>query len=542
LLHQAEEACCDAWVVWLLPQRARDYARALLETIDFLTPAPDAPLLSSGFGRASTLKRRFDMILRQHASHRLSWPARIGVAAAGLLVLPWSLTTLAADDPTTPPATPTAPQTENLPSAGNPASGLPTPTTPPRAENAASELPPVAPRDETPRAEATPPAGAPSLPPSASSSAPLTPPLPSAQATAPAALPTPAVGARLTVGPPTSEPALAPMPTTPPVGPGAGTPPTADPGAPANTTPMPGATPAVPRSERGAGDPRVLARLERLEATTAELLMLVKQLRDERQPGPKSYRGVKDVPVKEYAVPSQFGMRYGHGDRQLLIEVAGRQVTASDASGKVMWTNEMPWNISAVQGANNNLVASGFNGGQAVIDPNNGSVKVTNEPVVGNYGGGESRPAKVSAPVDPTIAARDDAKAADIAAKRAQEIATIEMDMLAVERKLAQERAELQHRIRQMETRRARLARKLDSLTSDTGSDDRLKLTAELEEAEDQLASTEHEADVFEADLEFKIREIQLKRDQLLRSQGFDPRDASPAKAQPKRASALIQR
>lgn len=39
LLHQAEEACCDAWVVWLLPQRSRDYARALLETIDFLTRA-----------------------------------------------------------------------------------------------------------------------------------------------------------------------------------------------------------------------------------------------------------------------------------------------------------------------------------------------------------------------------------------------------------------------------------------------------------------------------------------------------------------------
>ena len=34
-LHEAEEECCDAWVVWALPHLTRDYALALVETLDF---------------------------------------------------------------------------------------------------------------------------------------------------------------------------------------------------------------------------------------------------------------------------------------------------------------------------------------------------------------------------------------------------------------------------------------------------------------------------------------------------------------------------
>jgi hypothetical protein len=41
-----------------------------------------------------------------------------------------------------------------------------------------------------------------------------------------------------------------------------------------------------------------------------------------------------------------------------------------------------------------------------------------------------------------------------------------------------------------------------------------------LEEAEDRLDQAQHQADVFEADLSFKIRELQLRRDQLLRGCG----------------------
>ena len=34
-LQQSEEECCDAWVVAVLPEAARDYALALVETVDF---------------------------------------------------------------------------------------------------------------------------------------------------------------------------------------------------------------------------------------------------------------------------------------------------------------------------------------------------------------------------------------------------------------------------------------------------------------------------------------------------------------------------
>ena len=52
-LHEAEEQCCDAWVVWLFPELKGAYARTLLETIDFLAEAEWAlPLAGSGFGTA----------------------------------------------------------------------------------------------------------------------------------------------------------------------------------------------------------------------------------------------------------------------------------------------------------------------------------------------------------------------------------------------------------------------------------------------------------------------------------------------------------
>ncbi|MEX0711527.1 MAG: M56 family metallopeptidase, partial [Pirellulales bacterium] len=35
--QQAEEQCCDAWVLWALPGLARSYAKALLETVEFLS-------------------------------------------------------------------------------------------------------------------------------------------------------------------------------------------------------------------------------------------------------------------------------------------------------------------------------------------------------------------------------------------------------------------------------------------------------------------------------------------------------------------------
>src|SRR5207245_2040258 len=36
-LREAEEQCCDAWVVRVLPGSAHAYARALVETVDYLS-------------------------------------------------------------------------------------------------------------------------------------------------------------------------------------------------------------------------------------------------------------------------------------------------------------------------------------------------------------------------------------------------------------------------------------------------------------------------------------------------------------------------
>ncbi len=64
-LREAEEQCCDAWVVSTLPGTGRTYASALLDTLDFLSSAPAAvPPLASGLGQVSDLKRRLTMIMR----------------------------------------------------------------------------------------------------------------------------------------------------------------------------------------------------------------------------------------------------------------------------------------------------------------------------------------------------------------------------------------------------------------------------------------------------------------------------------------------
>ena len=49
-LREAEEQCCDAWVVWAFPDAARSYAETLLDTLDFLHRSHQTePLLASGF-------------------------------------------------------------------------------------------------------------------------------------------------------------------------------------------------------------------------------------------------------------------------------------------------------------------------------------------------------------------------------------------------------------------------------------------------------------------------------------------------------------
>jgi hypothetical protein len=107
-LQEAEEQCCDAWVVWALPAAAAAYAAALVETVTFLShsKAP-LPLGASGMTQVDLLKRRLSMIMGGTTPRMLP---RLGflailILAAGLLPLTpsWAEPQIS-DDSSTPAA------------------------------------------------------------------------------------------------------------------------------------------------------------------------------------------------------------------------------------------------------------------------------------------------------------------------------------------------------------------------------------------------------------------------------------------------------
>ncbi len=92
-LRDAEEECCDAWVVWAFPEEVRTYAETLLDTVDFLNPSRvTEPLLASGFGRAHHLRRRLTMIMLGTTPRRLGWGTALGSFTLAVLLLPLSPT------------------------------------------------------------------------------------------------------------------------------------------------------------------------------------------------------------------------------------------------------------------------------------------------------------------------------------------------------------------------------------------------------------------------------------------------------------------
>jgi beta-lactamase regulating signal transducer with metallopeptidase domain len=87
-LQEAEEECCDAWVVAALPDAAPSYATALVETVAFLSePRPAFPFGASGAGQGPLLKRRLTMILQEKPA-RLPRLGLRAVLALGALLLP----------------------------------------------------------------------------------------------------------------------------------------------------------------------------------------------------------------------------------------------------------------------------------------------------------------------------------------------------------------------------------------------------------------------------------------------------------------------
>jgi beta-lactamase regulating signal transducer with metallopeptidase domain len=88
-LRQAEELCCDAWVVWAAPESAADYAAALVETVAYLSNVPRRSLVGvSAAGPLVELERRLHMIFAARTPRRLSRPAGALVVVAGLALLP----------------------------------------------------------------------------------------------------------------------------------------------------------------------------------------------------------------------------------------------------------------------------------------------------------------------------------------------------------------------------------------------------------------------------------------------------------------------
>ena len=88
-IHDCEEQCCDAWVLWLMPASARSYGSALLEAVDFVSMyRPIRPALSAGLGEFRHLKRRLLMIKHQTVARALSRSGLLGIFAMAALALP----------------------------------------------------------------------------------------------------------------------------------------------------------------------------------------------------------------------------------------------------------------------------------------------------------------------------------------------------------------------------------------------------------------------------------------------------------------------
>jgi beta-lactamase regulating signal transducer with metallopeptidase domain len=131
-LQQAEELCCDAWVLRVFPDQAKGYAQALLATVDFLSEVRmPAPAGASSFGHVQSLQRRLEMILKRTYRPDLSSAARYALIALALGVLPWTPRALAQTKPGEPAAdVPKTPkpgnlQNELLPATDKPAAQKP---------------------------------------------------------------------------------------------------------------------------------------------------------------------------------------------------------------------------------------------------------------------------------------------------------------------------------------------------------------------------------------------------------------------------------
>jgi len=123
-LREAEEQCCDAWVIWAMPAARRTYMTTLLDAVDFISESvrPNslaAPVLASGMGQFQHLQRRLTMVRERSVQRRLSGGGLVAVVLSAI-ALPLGPRLLRADDaPPTPPASDRQPPAvDEQPAAG----------------------------------------------------------------------------------------------------------------------------------------------------------------------------------------------------------------------------------------------------------------------------------------------------------------------------------------------------------------------------------------------------------------------------------------
>lgn len=126
-LREAEEECCDAWVVWALPDSRKAYGQALLKTVEFLTESRVRVVAGTAFG-GTPIKRRVEMIMNRPVNRTMSRGSCALVLFLAVAVLPLAAQT-ATDLPTD-----TKPDTKNA-SATAPEPDVPSSLTPRRGDS-----------------------------------------------------------------------------------------------------------------------------------------------------------------------------------------------------------------------------------------------------------------------------------------------------------------------------------------------------------------------------------------------------------------------
>jgi beta-lactamase regulating signal transducer with metallopeptidase domain len=88
-IREAQELCCDALVMDLVPGGTAGYAGTLLDVADFLAEAASPyPFLGVGFGQAKSLRRRLTMIMRGTSKTKVSSLGKLMILVFAMVVLP----------------------------------------------------------------------------------------------------------------------------------------------------------------------------------------------------------------------------------------------------------------------------------------------------------------------------------------------------------------------------------------------------------------------------------------------------------------------